>query len=411
MSIQNESQRQIMLSFAYLAYTGEFMTAKTNVEQTILDNINKAMPKIPPISGSAGTDAWKVVWGPGIYQVPGAVYQDNMMFMVQNQVDTSQFAIAIRGTNFLSDLNWLMEDFDVLQQVPWNYGHPQPGTTPVISEGASIGLHASLQMQGEDVSGNKMTLVECLQNQVNVQGAINVCVTGHSLGGMLCGTMALYLHDNQSTWDSTGNSVISSISFAAPSAGNVDFASYSDEVFSSLTPPPNWDSSLGTNMDRVACSLDAAPLFYKASNITQVQSGKTVSPLFDIYNLPGTGTDGIHGIDFTNLNFVSGAEWIVVLDNILPIFTNVLAPRDYAQVESTATPLAGTFKSLKSFSPPIDISTSDHDNNLSSYMKGFETQVAYQHSDSYPNILGVKELLDKSIIVRNPAPVMANSMG
>src|SRR5271168_1815596 len=120
-TIQNLSQRQIMLSFAYLAYCGEEIVTP-NPQAQILSLINAAMPQIPPIASPNPT--WKVVWGPAVYTTPGALYQDNLMFVAQNQSDLSQFAIAIRGTNFVADLDWLMDDFDVRQMMTW-----PPGST------------------------------------------------------------------------------------------------------------------------------------------------------------------------------------------------------------------------------------------------------------------------------------------
>ena len=61
MDTATPTQRQIMLSFAYMAYCGELITT-SSPESTILGYINSAMPKIPPIA--APNDIWSVVWGP-----------------------------------------------------------------------------------------------------------------------------------------------------------------------------------------------------------------------------------------------------------------------------------------------------------------------------------------------------------
>lgn len=390
MTIQNLTQRQVMLSFAYLAYTGELITTP-NPEGDIRTNINKAIPKIPPLA----KDGWKVVWGPSTYTVPGALYQDNLMFVAQNQTNKSEYAIAIRGTNFVSDLDWLMEDFDILQQMNW----PPGATTPspagaMISEGASIGLQVLLNMTGSIYGGAFVSLMKFLQKEAT-SNPISVCVTGHSLGGMLCGTLALYLQENLAQWDASLRSIVSSISFAGPTAGNGKFAAHSDKVFSGLTPPPNWDKSLGTNMDRVACDLDVAPLAYTGTNLYDSSTSK--SKVFNIYNLPGTGSDGVKGIDFTNMGFLSYGAWTYIEQNVFPAIVSALSKQDYTQVQSSAKPISGTFKSLLSMSPPIDIKTDD---SLLGYMKGFVAEGAYQHSDSYPNVLGVKQLLDPTIIIR-----------
>ncbi len=249
MTIQNLPLRQIMASFAYLAYCGEQITTPDPAPQ-ILDLINAAMPKIPPIA--TPNPVWRVVWGPIAYTVPGALYQDNLMFVVQNQTDTTQFAIAIRGTNFISDLDWLLEDFDILQMMPW-LAAPAGAQ---ISESTSIGLQILLAMKD---GTSQATLLEFLKSQS--ANPIKLCVTGHSLGGCLAGTFALYLKDNRASWDSSCTSVVCCVTFAAPTAGNAAFATYSDGQFQGGGGAfPGWDSSLGTNCDTVRCSFDVAPL-------------------------------------------------------------------------------------------------------------------------------------------------------
>jgi hypothetical protein len=144
-AIQNLSQGQIMLSFAYLAYCGEEIVT-ANPQTQILNLIKAAMPQIPPIASPNPT--WQVVWGPGVYTTPGALYQDNLMYVAQNQSDKSQFVIAVRGTNFVADLDWLMENFDVRQMMTWPPGSSL--STPagaMMSESTSIGMQILLAMK------------------------------------------------------------------------------------------------------------------------------------------------------------------------------------------------------------------------------------------------------------------------
>lgn len=367
------SEREIMLCFAYLAYCGESITASDPGPQ-ILTLINNAMPQIPPLA--APNALWKVVWGPTTYTTPGALLQDNMMFIAQNQSDTTQFAIAVRGTNFSSDLDWLMEDFDVLNMMIW-----PPGATTsspagaMISESTSIGLQVLLGMSGTTASGDQ-TLLAFLASQAS--SAINVCVTGHSLGGCLSPTLALYLTEQQSVWDGSGASTVSCVTFAGPTAGNSTFANYSDGVFAAATPPPNWPA-LGTNCDAVRCDLDAAPLFWIADNISK---STTTSPLFSIYD---------PNLDFsTGLSFPSDIAWTYILSDVLPLVASALADQSYQQIVSTAAQLTGTYNTK--LAPTGD--------SLVDYMKAFVAQAAYQHPDSYPTILGVPSLLNPKIIVR-----------
>jgi Lipase (class 3) len=375
-TISNLPQRQIMLSFAYLAYCGELITTP-NPQQTILGYINKGMPQIPPLA--APNDIWAVVWGPAVYTVPGGLYQDNLMFVAQNQIDTTQFAIAIRGTNGIAKLDWLLEDFDVLQQMNWPPGAATPNPAgAMMSESTSIDLQILLAMQGAIAGGGNASLMSFLKSQA--ANAINLCVTGHSLGGCLAGTLALYLKENQNSWDSTGKSIVSCITFAAPTAGNAAFAAYSDSVFSGGSYPPNWDSTLGANCDAVRCNYDVAPQFWVASNISTDSGGKFSSPLFETY---GANLDFASG-----LSFASGLAWNYIVQNFLPPLAATLSPFGYTRIENTTPQLAGTYN--KSFAPASD--------GLTDYLKAFVEQAAWQHGNSYPTVLGVPALLNSSII-------------
>jgi len=371
MTIQNLPLRQIMASFAYLAYCGEQITTP-NPDPQILALINAAMPKIPPIA--APNPVWRVVWGPVAYTVPGALYQDNLMFVVQNQTDTTQFAIAIRGTNFISDLDWLMEDFDILQMMPW----PPAPAGAQISESTSIGLQILLAMKD---GTSQATLLEFLKSQS--ANPINLCVTGHSLGGCLAGTFALYLKDNRGSWDSSGTSVVGCVTFAAPTAGNAAFATYSDGQFQGGGAFPGWDSSLGTNCDAVRCSFDVAPLAWTSAAVAIPGNG-VFPPLLTIYG---------NNLNFLNLKFSDYLAFSGVLGFVCPKLVAILSPRNYQQVVAGANNLAGVFNT--EYSPPSD-------GDLEGYLSAFVHQAEYQHSDSYPSLLGVPQLNDPTVIVTNP---------
>jgi len=386
-TIQNLTQRQIMLSFSYLAYCGEEIVTP-NPQSQILNLINTAMPQIPPISSPNAT--WKVVWGPAVYTTPGALYQDNLMFAAQNQSDPTQIVVAIRGTNFVADLDWLMDDFDVRQTIPW-----PPGSTTsnpanaLMSESTSIDLQVLFAMIGATYGGGgPMSLMKFLLAQT--ASPIQLCVTGHSLGGCLAGALALYMKDNPTLWDASGKSNVSCITFAAPTAGNAAFAAYSDSRFSGGPYPTNWDTTLGTTCDAVRCNFDVAPLAWIYTNLS---ASETSSPLFSIYAPPNVNPPNI---DFTKIPFPWGYAWTQIEKYVLPEVANTLKSQNYTQVVANATVVQGTFNTAY---------VGDTNNGtLTTYVEVFLAQAAYQHSVSYPIILGVPALNNSSIIVRGATP-------
>ncbi len=379
-TIPNLQQRQVMLSFAYLAYCGEQMTTP-NPESTILNFINTAMPQIPPISAN-NKATWKVVWGPAVYTVPGAKYQDNLMFVAQSLANPTQYAIAIRGTNGISELDFILEDFDFLQQMNWPLGAATPRPAgAMISESTSIDMHILLAMQGTIASGAKQSLFTFLQTQT-VQRGISVCVTGHSLGGCLSGTMALYLKENIRVWNNNRQCIVSAVTFAGPTAGNAQFAAYTDSMFNGGPYPFGWDASLGSTFDAVRCNYDIVVQGWVAANLSYVDAnGNNVSPLFATY---GSNLDFSNGLSWAG----SSEAWGYINNHFLPPIAAVSSAQNYQQPMSGSAQLQGVFNTA--FNPASD--------GLEDYFKAFKDQAAWQHGNSYPSILGVPALQNPNII-------------
>ena len=386
-SISNLNLRQTMLGFAYLAYTGEGLT-DPDPGPSILRNINAALPKVRTGQGSLA--GWSVVWGPVPYTIPGALYQENMVYVVRNGT-TSQYAIAIRGTNFTSQVDWFLEDFEVINTMPW----PIPGAVSkcgpgaVISESSSIDLHILIGSPMTDPRGGQ--LLEFLRTTTS-RGPINLCVTGHSLGGQLANLLGLYLLENPIQWDSTRRSTVSCISFAAPTAGNDVFAKNANKVYAAGFAAgtfPGWDRNLGSNLDNVGCSLDGAPLVYASENFYYK---KAAGPLFEMYAAPSTPTDNIN---FKNLHLIAWEEWSYFQSMVLRRLAVGLSPQNYTQLVSQR--FAGQF-----IGSGLVLSQS-----LIGYIEAFAAQAGWQHSCSYPIYLGMPMLFDPRIVVRSADPVPA----
>lgn len=387
-AITNYELRQTMLSFAYLAYTGEGITT-SNPEATILENITAALPKITISSTGETLSDWEVVWGPVAYTVPGSRYQDNMMFVV-NKKGTSQYVISTRGTNFVSQVDWFLEDFEVFDTMPW----PMPNATSncgadaAISESTSIGMMVQIDASLSSDAG--VGLLAYLTS-ITQNGAIDVCVTGHSLGGVLSNTLGLYLLENPRQWDQSGKSTVSCISFAAPTAGNYSYAQNAIKVYAAAKGSfPGWDDSIGSNLDNVMCNMDGAPLFFNGSNL--YKDGKA-GALFSIYSSPTNPGDNIN---FANLPSEASEEWSIVKSLLLANLAKLTTSQQYTQL-ITSVPFQGVFNGSSLDLPSFGLYS------LSTYLEVFGLQAAWQHSCSYPIYLGMLELFDPSIVVRLPS--------
>jgi hypothetical protein len=97
-------------------------------------------------------------------------------------------------------------------------------------------------------------------------GSLDIVVTGHSKGGGLASTVALWLADTQGTkvakadqWDPERRATIRCLSYAGPTAGDEAFAGHSDAV-------------IGTRCRRIANSLDIVPLAWAIGDLRKIPS-------------------------------------------------------------------------------------------------------------------------------------------
>lgn len=313
-----------MLAFAYMSYYGfDLIGSDKHNAQKIERDIKQALTRWAPVK-----DEWELVWGPGVFVFDGALFDDNLMYLVRNIKDPSRYVIGIRGTNPVGLKDWLIEDFEVTCMVPWKYAKPAEKLKPKISKSTEIGISKLQEMVADvGVAGAGMSLLEFLQGDIKDKEAVDICVTGHSLGGALAPTLALWLKDIQGD-ELPEDAKISTVAFAGPSAGNNDFAKYSDQRFAE------------GECVRVANSLDVAP---------HAWNQKSLRKLFFLYKphllLPGP----------------------VVLGMIAAMLT-MSWRRGYQQIEASAEPLRGKFKPL---------------------LFNYFAQGVYQHVVGYPEAMGM----------------------
>lgn len=330
-------QRQVMLTLSYIAFSGFYRTGlDANRARDMRDWIRRWLDLLDPVKGQ-----WELVWGPATYRIPFTLFDDNMMFAVRHREERERFTVVVRGTNPVSWPNWVFEDFMVLRQWRWTHADSPPGD-PRISTGIKIGLEALLRMKprrGQPGAG--MTLREYLRQQALGHGdPLRVCVTGHSLGGALAPTYALYLHDTRThartperaPWDPERSAELSTVSFAGPTPGNADFAAW-------------FDAELGARCDRMRTTLDIVPHAWDVKLLAGVDDlYATVTP-FPFYLRP-----------------------------VLPVVLRLLRSRNYTHLRADQPPIEGRLEPL---------------------FADYFAQAAYQHVVSYPEVLGLgAELLE-----------------
>ena len=244
----NPSPRQQMAALAFISYLGEALTGSDDeVEGKLYPCLEKELAKQPMTQGR-----WALAWGPAVYKFAVADLDDNMMYVVRDPKNAGHLAIVVRGTNGKAILDWLVEDFDVDDQVSWEYGNPPSGAK--ISKGTSEGLTILQTMTPASGPVPGQTLGEFLTRQAATNSELQVDVVGHSLGGALSATLALWLVETRSTWDPAGKSEIAVYALAGPTAGNAEFAAYSD-------------SRIGASTDRMHNPYDVVPLAWNEESL------------------------------------------------------------------------------------------------------------------------------------------------
>lgn len=279
------------------------------------------------LSNAATTiGTWNVVWGPHVVLQPvGGAYAMNTMYVAQSVATPSQYAIGIAGTNPNSILDWIVEDGFVNSQVPWIYALlAAPGAK--IALGTAVGLAILQTMKpSSTVPGGGSTLVEFLSTVTT--SPVQIAVVGHSLGGALAPTVALWLADTQgflSRWDPHKNATLSALPTAGPTAGNGAFAAYSGKKLgASLTPYYN--------------TLDVVPHAWQGSMLEQI-------PSLYVPNIPV----------------------LPVISGLVLVALALSANGDYTTLPGL-TPLTGTFQ----------------DPGGGSEFDRFLGEVAYQHTTAY----------------------------
>ncbi|HEX4961680.1 MAG TPA: lipase [Thermoanaerobaculia bacterium] len=347
--------QQTVFTLSMLAgLSDSFSGSVGTIEPALTTAIENQLTTLQPQIGS-----WELVWGPAVYELPTSDRPDNTMFVASS---SGQLVVAIAGTNPYSFLDWIVEDFLVSAQVPWLTGSPF-SLERKISLGTFIGLSVLQNLTpgpGQPSAG--ILLKDFLASQVSAPITINVA--GHSLGGALSPTLALWLSDVRSEWDPARNATLSVLPSAGPTAGNAAFAQY-------------LDSQIGAQVTRLYNPLDVVPKAWMTSTLQQIPN--------------------LYAPDIPPDDLIKG---------FADLATDISQDGDYTQINLNTPPLSGS-----------SVDTSKINPNDPAVLNFF-AQAAYQHVDAYSVLLGTTaalaptlQTLKATAQLRSPASALAQLQG
>lgn len=176
-------------------------------------------------SGSLATGSnWDITW------LGLTDDRANLAYIALDPTD-AMLALVLRGTIGGSPID-SAEDLDVGTLLPF-----ADGGGGNISQGS---MEAFTEIVNVVDPATGLSLYDALQQQLITREHLTLYVTGHSLGGAMATTLALYLDRQPWTQPPAGIFVYT---FAAPTAGDVPFATQFNHVFPQL-------STLGPNPTR-----------------------------------------------------------------------------------------------------------------------------------------------------------------
>jgi hypothetical protein len=245
------TRMQLMIMLAFIAEAGSSISkSECDQERELSVTIANHLNTMAPVKGD-----WELVWGPCVYKFPLiAKYSDNTVYVVQNTQDRSQYVLALSGTNPYEVTDWIFEDLLVGTTASWAYGDHPPGCRISTSAALSLSILQNLK-PCRGIAGEDTRLIDFFNNISNLS---SLTITGHSLGGEMSSTAALWFADTQGiSWDMQKKTQIVAYCFAAPTAGNNIWVDY-------------FHQRLGDNAHLIWNDLDAVPHAWQVSDLKEI---------------------------------------------------------------------------------------------------------------------------------------------
>ena len=413
------SQQQIIFALNSIANAPSGIHGTVDELQKYAQRLIKKVFNDSDVIGLIGN--WSLVWGTQVFQVPGSTVADNAMYVAQNANDSSEFVIAISGTNPISAYGWLVEDAKLIPTVPWPYNSGGSTPTGEIANGTSIGLDVLLNK----LTDNGLNLSDFLGQQVSKSSTpLSITVTGHSLGGALSPVVALALLDTQGSstnWDPNSSASIAVQPSAGPTPGNETWSKY-------------YTDSIGKVTDRLWNVIDMVPHAWQLSMLEKIPTlyvpsipeSSLISKLVKLAKLNSKlagnmqqicpSTEPLRGTVNTSAN-ITVRELISILETL--IANKIIDKLDLSKEEQDLIKML-IDKWIKHLNKQEDSSQKlnkgtvsfelelEGEKALEHLWSGFKDfidflkQAAYQHTTAYSILLGTVAFEDRVDAIKHP---------